>query len=381
VETGGGRIMRVCLTTLALCALCVLPYSAEGAEAKKPYRGRLLEISGDEDDPVRVWGLNGKQVLAPYQLQRRGLALLDGEYSLRLEGGSYFSEGAEEHLGGGLRAGKDQLSLSVYVYPATFSQEGSGCIAGYAPKGGKPLFALKQEKNALVFTMAAAKPVRVTLAKLDSTKPFHLIVTASEKEIVFYRNGKKTGAHPGLAGDFSTWKNGRLYFGNDEKGTCPWRGRIEKFALYNQALGAAQAGKVASAALKEIADRQPPARVELVGTLLKRSKYRMPWGENTYRDGLAECEYRVKKVIRGEYKEKKIRVAELMFVNRIFLTNSRRKVGGEYRLVVEELDGNLRMSKVERGLLEPDFDLVVHVEVGPFKALPKGQQPKPKKEK
>ncbi len=354
------------------------------APKRNAYRGRLLAITGEEGDAVKVWSADGKRVLAPYQLEKRGLALFDGEYALRLEGGCYFSAGAEEHLGGGLRNAGGELSLSAYVHPARVSQKGAGCIIGYGPRGGGLRFALMQEKDALTFRISAAGPRTVKLSNLKSAKPFHLVLAVGKKEIVFYRNGKKTGTSPGIKGDFSAWKDGRLLFGNDGKGARPWRGRIERAALYNKALEPEEVSRVAGAFLKGLGEREPVARVELVGELLKRAKYRMPWGENTYRDGLAECEYRVKKVIRGEYKEKNIRVAELMFVDRIFLTNSRKKIGGEYRLLVEELDANPQMAEIERGLLDVDedsIDMVLHAEMSPLEALPKDQWPKPGKEK
>ncbi len=363
-------------------ALALVPASRAEAAAPAPegvYRGRLLEMTDEEADPVKVWNSKGETVLAPFQLTKKGLALLDGEFSLRLEGGRYHTAGAEEHLAANLRNAAGELTISAYVYPETLESKGRGCIIGYAPKDGGFLFALTQQKNELHFSIAAPKPVEISLAELDSKKPFHLALTVSRKEIVFYRDGKKAGTHPGIAGDFSAWKPGRLYFGNDEKGSCPWRGKIERAALYNRALSAGEVGKAAKSVLDMIADRGPVERIELVGKLLERSTYRMPWGENTYREALAECDYQVVKVLRGKYEGKKIRVAELMFVDRIFLTNSRKQVGREYRLVVEELDGNLRMAKVERGLLDPDMDLILYVEMSPLEALPADQQPKPGK--
>lgn len=358
--------------------------AAAAAPKKNVYRGPLLEMTDDESDLVKVWSSKGETVLAPFQIEKRGLALFDGECSLRLEGGRYSSAGAEEHLGANLRNAGGELTLSAYISPATANSKTKGCVIGYAPKGGDFLFALMQEKDALTFMINTGKAAAVRLTKLASTKPFHLAITVGNKEIVFYRNGKKAGTHPGIKGGFSAWKPGRLYFGNDEKGSCPWRGRIERAALYNKALGSGEVKKIVGAVLELVADRDPAERVELVGKLLERAKYRMPWGENTYPEGLAECDYQVTKVIRGKYKEKKIRVAELMFVDRIFLSNSRKQVGKEYRLVVEELDANPQMAKVERGLLEVDedsIDIVLHAEMSPLEALPKSQQPKPKKEK
>jgi Concanavalin A-like lectin/glucanases superfamily len=356
----------------------------EAAPAKKNvYRGPLLEMTGEEESPVKVWNPQGKRVLDPYyELEKKGLALVGKEYSLRLEGGSFLSGGAEEYLGGGLRNAAGELTLCAYVHPAAADQKGAGCITVYAPRGGDPLFALMQEKDTLTLKISAGQPAAVTIAKLKSTKPFHLAVTVGKKQIVFYRDGKKAGTHSGIKGDFSAWKDGRLYFGNNQKGTRPWRGRIEKAVLYNKALGADDVAKLASAVLEEMRDRESAPRIELIATLLKRSTYRMPWGENTYREALSVCEYQVKKVIRGKYTEKKIRVAELMYVDRIFLTNSRKKIGTEHRLVVEEFDDNPQMAKIERGdSLDLDIDAGLYVELSPLQALPKNQQPKPKKDK
>ena len=383
--------LTIALALLAASAAAAGCSRSKGTPEKRPaaatlrkdgYRGRLLAMTGDERSPVKVWDPAGKPVLDPYYaFEKKGLALIARGYSLRLEGGCFFSGGAEEYLGGGLRNSGGELTLSAYVNPAAASQREAGCIIGYGPGKGDLLFALMQEKDALTFRINAGPPRTVKLAKLDSAEPFHLVLAVGKK-IAFYKNGKKAKEHRGVEGDFSAWRDGRLFFGNDGNGTHPWRGRIERAALYNRALGADEVAKAAGRVLKGIAEREPVPQVELTGVLLKRSKYRMPWGENTYREALSVCEYRVKKVVRGEYKEKKIRVAELMFVDRIFLTNSRKRIGGEYRLVVEEMADNPQMSKIERGdSLEMDIDAVLYVELSPLEALPKDRQPKPPKEK
>jgi hypothetical protein len=367
-----------------LAALLSAVAAAAGGETAPPaggaYRGLILEMTGDGDAPVRVWNAEGKPVLDPYYaFQKKGLALLGREYALRLEGGCFYSGGADDYLGADLKNADGELTLAAYVCPAAAGLDKPGLAVGYGPARGDALFfALTQEKDALVFSIGAPKPSKVKLAELKSAEPFHLVLTVSRKEIVLYRNGEKAGAAAGTGGDFSAWDKGVLWIGNAQKGDLPWRGQIERLSLYNRALSAEEAKKVSATFLEEVRQREPVASIELTGTLLARSKYKLPWDKGfTYRDVLSVSEYKVAKVIRGEFKEAKIRVAEWMYVDRIFLAGSRKEVGKEYRLVVEQLDDNAYLSTTETGnTLDQDLDAVVHYEIGSIEALPKDQQPK-----
>ena len=122
-----------------------------------------------------------------------------------------------------------------------------------------------QEGNALnlKFSPGNAKPL--TLCTFTNTEPFHLVLTAGKKEIAFYRNGEKAGTHPGLPTDFPAFEDGRLYFGNDAKGARPWRGRLERAALYNKALSAEEVRKAAGAIMDDIRGRPAVPRIEIEG--------------------------------------------------------------------------------------------------------------------
>ncbi len=354
-------------------------------DKEKPYRGRLLAMTGDDRVPVKVWNANGNPVLDPYYaLGKKGLALVGRDYSLRLDGGHFFSAGAEEYLGAGLRGAESALTLSAFLDPATLNQNSTGCIIGYGPKHGEMLFALRQEKDTLTFSINAPNSSIMELSKLKSTKPFHLVLSAGKKAIAFYINGKLSKTYPGLNGNFSTWKDGRLFFGNNESGTQPWRGRLERVALYNKALGPAEAKKAADDVLEDVRLIGPVPSITFRGTLLERSTYPMPWKEGfTYREVLSVCEYQVNKVIRGAYKKEKIRVAEWVYVDRIFLTNCRKKIGTEYELEVEMLNENPQLSTTERAdTLELDMDADTYYSLNRLVVLPKSAWPKPpKKEK
>jgi len=390
----GGRPVVVAAAVLAL-AFGACRRDAAGTEADGPasraapaggkavYRGPLLEMTGDETQPVRVWNPAGKRVLDPYYaFERKGLALVGREASLRLEGGRFFSAGAEEYLGGGLRNG-GAMTLAAYVRPATATQKGAGCIVGYGPAKADLLFALMQDRDALTFRIGRTKPTTVALFALTSAKPCHVVVTVAPKGIVVYRDGARVGGRPGPGTDLTTWRDGMLILGADAEGRRPWRGRLERVTLYNTALSPAEAKALATSVREEIGDREPVPRIELTGTLRARSKYPMPWDRGfTYRDVLCVCEYEVNTVIRGEFEGRRIRVAEWVYVDRIFVTNSRNKIGATRRLTVEPLDVNPQLSTIQRAdTLDLDIDALVYYDLSPLEALPPSKQPKPKKEK
>jgi hypothetical protein len=359
-------------------------YAAEPAPVARPaYRGLLLEMTGDEKRPVNVWDASGTPVLDPfYEFAKKGVALVDREYALRLEGGCFFSAGAEEYLGAGLKGAAGELTLSAYVQPATASQAGAGCIIGYG-SASNLLFALRQEKDALIFQIGATASEKIGPSPLKSAAPFHLAVTVGAKEIVFFLDGAKVGTRLGVAVDFSKVADGRLYFGNDGSGTHPWRGMLERVTLHNYMLAPKAVKDAADAILEEIGKRDRPPRIEIEATLLSRSEYPQPWDKGfTYREVLSVCEYKVNKVIRGEYKPERIRVAEWMYVDRIFLTNSQQAIGAQHRLEVEPLDANPQLSTTHRAdALDLDMDAVVYYDRSPLEALPESRQPKPKTEK
>jgi hypothetical protein len=271
----GTDALRTCARSLALLALLAALCSAAALAGEGPFRGKMLELTGSDESPVKVWGPDGKPVLDPYYaFDRKGLALLTRDYGLRLEGGSFYSGAAEDHLGGSLRNGGGELSVSGVIQPAAASQEGTGCILGYGPPKGELLFALVQEKDALSLRIgpSGAEPYKAELCSLKDAAPFHLTVTVARDAVVFYRDGKKAGAHPGIKGDFSGWANGILYFGNDRSGKLPWRGVVELAALHNRAVTADEAAKAAAKVQEELRGRAPVGRIEIEATLLSRPK-------------------------------------------------------------------------------------------------------------
>lgn len=343
------------------------------------HRGLLLGVTDDPESPVQVLNAEGKSPFGPFfALEQKGLVLIGRDNALRLEGGRFFSEGAEKQLAAGLRRNVNQMTLTTWIAPSTAGVEGEGAIIAYGPAKDDSHFALVQRGGTLVFNINTGNPRTVELLKLSDDKPFHLAISVGPQAIVAYRDGKEASQHAGLAGHFADWSPGMLHFGNDASDQRPWRGRLERAELHNVAMDAPAVARLAETVIDDITGRDNVPRLTFEGTLAARSDYHKPWDPGfTYKLVLSVCEYKVDKVIAGEYDGKVIRVAEWMYVDRIFLNNSATKVGGMQRLTVERLDDNPQLSTIERDdTLELNLDLEVYYNTGPLKALPADQQPK-----
>lgn len=347
------------------------------APAKLPaYRGPLLQMTGEERSPVKLWDASGQPVFFPYYaFNKKGLGLIDRDYGLRLEGGCFFSSGAETALGGGLKASDGAFTLAAYLQSAAAPAAGEGQVIGYGPEQGPALFALLQDKDGLRFAIGTSS---IRLLDKVPAQPIHFIVAVSKSEIVCYVDGKQASSHAGSREDLAAWPDGVLFLGNNAAGKCPWKGRLERVALFNKSLNSTEAGALAAALLVEARKREPTPQIEFKGTLLAQSDYPKPWDEGfTYREVLAISEYKVNTVVQGEYKEARIRVAEWQYVDRIFLANSRKKIGAEYRLAVEPLDANPQLTTIQRAdTLEMNLDATVYYDLSPIEALPANQQPR-----
>lgn len=327
------------------------------------HRGLLLGVTDDPESPVQVLNAEGKSPFGPFfALEQKGLVLIGRDNSLRLEGGRFFSEGAEKRLAAGLRRNVNQMTLVLWIAPSAASVEGEGAIIAYGPAKDDAHFALVQHSGTLVFNINTGTPRTVELLKLADNKPFHLAISVGPAAIVAYRDGKEVSQHAGLAGHFADWSPGMLHFGNDASDQRPWRGLLERAELHNVAMDAPAVAKLAETVINDISGRDDVPRLTFEGALTARSDYHKPWDPGfTYKLVLSVCEYKVDKVIAGEYDDKVIRVAEWMYVDRIFLDNSAGKIGSAQRLTVERLDDNPQLSTIERDdTLDLNLDLEVY---------------------
>lgn len=367
------------LAILAGCLLCGAAAAPTGRAADAPWQGRILAMTGDDRQPVEVRNAEGEAVLDPYYaFDRKGLALVDMDYSLRLEGGLFYGEATREYLGEALKNSGNAVTVGLFIRPRTLKADGRGCLAAYGEPDGEPLLAVWQEKDALSLALAAPEPVVVPLLEMESVEPFHLAVAIGRDAIVWYRNGTRVGTAAGYNGDIAGWPPGIPFFGNARKGAQPWRGRLEFFELHSRALSPDGIRAMYANAMDEIKSRPAMPSITFEGVLLARSKYPKPWDPGyTYSEVLSIGEYRIEKLIGGEYAGEKIRVAEWMYVDRVFLTNSRKTVGSRHVLTVERLDRHAHLTTTERAdTLELDLDAEVHYARGPIEPLPPDQQPK-----
>lgn len=340
----------------------------------------MLGMTGDDRAPVAVRDADGSEVLAPYYaFDRKGLTLVDSDYLLRTEGGYFYASATKEYLAPAIKNGANQLTVAIRILPRVVETAAPATIAAYGELDKEPLLEIWQKGKEIGISLNAGEVARSqTLLTLENAKPLHLAVIITPEAITWYRDAVEVGKADGFKGDTTAWPAGIVFFGNAASESRPWLGEFEFFEFHNQALDAAAITKLHEAAVKEIGNRLEVEPVTIEGTLLARSEYPKPWDPGfTYTEVLSICEYKVDKVISGDYKGEKMRIAEWMFVDRIFLTNSQKAIGSKHTLTVVELDQQPQLATTEQAnTLELDIDADVYYAHGPVVALPADKQPK-----
>jgi hypothetical protein len=154
-----------------------------------------------------------------------------------------------------------------------------------------------------------------------------------------------------------------LVFGDEHDGERDWSGRIEGVCIYSRFMGPGEAKRKHELWQKKTAGRAKadPEPLTFRGKLVEVTRTPDPKDIGDYRRALAVYTYEVEKVIRGEYKGKRILVAHWVILDRK-QRDPGRKVGEVYQMTVEpydqreELEGERFFSDSEEFDLEMYYD-------------------------
>ena len=322
-------------------------------------------------NPTYALDADGKPILM-YSLLARDRAHYDRNYAMVLTGGSFVGERIGPYLAVQWQK-SGALTLEALVAPQGLAQAEPGVLMMFGSDAGVQNFSLMQVKNQLLLSLLAgaakepaAKPVE--LCTLEDTKPFHLVVTYADGNLVCYRDGKEVSRKKDVTGNFSHWDTTHLLmlFGDDGERKHNGSGTLEGITFYSRALGADEVAAEYKAYAAKIQPRKPPTVIRLKATLLAKSSPRELSELGTYVRATVLYEYQVKEVLAGEYTEKNIRVIHWAIMDRKYLPAMvERAVGQDYTLVVEPFSENPQMEgEMLRDDL-PDSDLPMYYDVTP----------------
>lgn len=328
----------------------------------------------------------GRKIAEPFLLDRGGLARLDRDGIMSLNGGSFCSEDSGYHywLADAIR-NSQQFSVEATIHPASL-QEGTASAPAlilyfgwrFSEKGDAgPVdqnnrnFWLGQQGKTLLFSLKtnARRPLRPTqgipIATLPENGPAHIVISYRPGRLTCYLNGQKTLETSAIKGALN-WVPTMLTFGRDAGDIgMPWRGKIEGFALYSRAIDAAEATRNYAAYETKLEARKPIPQTEVEARLVARSPVPQPAAIAPYHNALVVYEYEVTKVLKGSYNRDKIRVAHWGLLDKQPTSIGEAKIGSEYHLLLEDFKDHPELEpEFLDDTLPQDFELPLYVDAG-----------------
>ncbi|NQT21001.1 MAG: PKD domain-containing protein [Planctomycetes bacterium] len=274
------------------------------------------------------------------------------------------------------------VTIRATITPANIYQGGSNDsrrIIGLNRAGGRienVNFALGQEADKLVLHIRTRAPEardgagavhRVELCTLANQAPNCVALSYQPGKLVCYLNGKPVKQTDRIRGTLS-WgatdpKTG-LHFGGREDVPFPWRGTLEAAAISSGFIEPGAAERYFTARHKVIKARKTPRRFELRARLLAATAVPKPADILPYHNALVVNEYAVEKVVRGEFRGEKIRVAHWGIVDSEHTDIAGAKVGDSTHFVVEAFAEHTELESEQLfDGLPPNYDAELYVDV------------------
>ena len=310
--------------------------------------------NGSNITPVLAFDTKGRDLMA-FNLATRGRSLLGRFNELVCDGGSFHAQDAGTWAGQQV-AKSGAFTLEAMISPAATAPQAPGVVLAFGDDKGEDA-ALLQDKTGLSLRLGAAKPIELFAS--DAGKPVHVLVTCGKDKWTAYRDGKSAGSGT-LTASPPAWGARQILLGAAWSGADAWRGRMEAVAIFPRVLTAEEAAQQAAASKALQDGRKPAATVRFKGTLVRQAKTSSLEEIRPYTRSLSVAEYKVDKVLAGEWKQPNIIVLHWMIMDAKRLPIADRKPGAEVELSVEPLDQNPQLESSRRDeISDVDLDAVL----------------------
>lgn len=258
-----------------------------------------------------------------YSARASDQAILDRNYAMVLDGGSFFVDGFGDQFSNAVRK-SNELSMECTVTPNGQQIDRGGCVLAYG---------VWQAKDKLLFSLNGAT---TEVATLPINQTSHVVITYVQDLLMCYVDGKQVFSTDKVKGDLQGYPTGGLSTGNNLDGRT-WRGTIEGIALYNRALTPEEvlANYKAFRIIRET--RKPVERVELDGKLVAASRTPLLKEIQPYNSALVINEYEVVKLVSGTYVPNRIRIAHWVILDGQTQRIAQMPLGTVARIVAEPM--------------------------------------------
>lgn len=305
--------------------------------------------NGNITTPVVAFDAKGRDLMA-FNLDPRGRSLLGRFYELICDGGSFHARDAGTWVGSQV-AKSGAFTLEATLTPADAALKARGVVFAFGDADGWDV-ALMQDKTGLSLCLGGSSSI--DLFAPEAGKPVHVLISCGKTKWAAYRDGKPAGSGT-MPGNAPSWGQRQIVLGATWSGATPWRGRMEGIAIFAKALTADEAAGEAASAMALQAGRKPANTIRFKGTLVRQAKTSGLEEIRPYTRSLTAVEYKVEKVLSGEWKEPTITVLHWMIMDRKRLPIADRKPGVEVELSVEPLADQPQLESCRRDEIEDEI--------------------------
>lgn len=181
-------------------------------------------------------------------IEARGGARHTRAFGMDIRDGSFRDPAAAKRVGAALRA-SNELAIELTLTPRRADLKGPARIVAFSRGVGHANFMLGQEGRDLVFRLRTPETGRdgtshdsqVNLGPVETGRPTHLLISYRPGQLAVYRDGVPLDVTQKIQGDFSTWEDAELTFGDEPSGDRTWDGELEGVAIFSRFIGADEA--------------------------------------------------------------------------------------------------------------------------------------------
>ena len=289
------------------------------------------------------------------EVEPRGLARVDSQGRMRVNGGSFAAE-----LPGALLASPRGFAIELLV-DTRRNQQRDAHIASFGVDGSLPFVSLTHEGPRLeVHLETEAGHQTIDLGKLGKRRPQHLLVEVVGDQVRAFRKGQPWRDATLIAPIAKAPEKMELWLGADADGTHDWHGTIEGVGVFSRALSEEEIDTAARSALRRVASRRPPKQYRVRARLKDVSEPPTLAQIEPYREALVLHEY---KVLKGKLAGQTVRVAHWAILDGENV-DVQSRVGAKEKLVLEEWEKNPQVeSTFVSDTLDPSFDVPIYLDV------------------
>ena len=330
------------LAGLWLWVMAHSPVAAQASAWPKVPGAVFALRDGNPVTPVVAFDAKGRDLMA-FNCAERGRGLLGRFHELTCDGGSFVARDAGTWIG--MQVAKSgAFTLEAALTPAEAVPKATCVVLAFADDKGEDA-ALVHDKSGLCLRLGGSQTI--TLFAPDAGKPVHVLIACGDGKWTAYRDGKPSGAGT-LPGGAPVWGTRQLVMGAAWSGAEPWRGRMEAVAIFPRPLTAGDAAAQAAASKALWSGRKPATTVRFKGTLVRQAKTSDLKAIQPYTRSLTTAEYKVDKLLAGEWKQPTITVLHWMIMDGKRLPIAERKSGTTVELSVDPLDEHPQLNDCRR---------------------------------